>query len=474
MRSSTKTYWLIGLLGTASLAIYLGAFALPFWLPRTYQLPSLDIIKAGVWVPALGIAFVLGFMALVGLYFVAYGLVRRYNTGIGPILLFAVLFAICLGFMYPVNAADLFLYDFQGRTLVHHGENPYLHAPAEFTADPEAAFAPRPDLPAVYGPLWLWLEALVQRLRAEHRLQRLLLLKIVAVGAHVANSWLIWLLLRNKPSRQRVTGTLLYAWNPLILLETAGNGHNDAVMMTFVLLAVYCVQYSRWLWVLPCLMLAGLVKYVSFLWVPLFAFLILRQLGFSRRGLSVLGGSGLLSIGLLVLAYMPLWEGAETFGALRAANSSRGLSLPLSLVLTWQALAPTGSLAQLAEPVVRGLSWILLGVVYTRQLKTVRDLKTLMSACFWTGLVYVVAVVLQLQPWYLIWLFPLAVLSETRLPVLISVGLSVGLFISYVPFLWVLAARPLSAGAALALLVGILICMTLILRLLLKKARRTH
>lgn len=474
MRSSAKIYWLIGLLGTASLAIYFGAFALPFWLPRTYQLPSLDIIKAGVWVPALGTAFVLGFMTVVGVYFVAYRLVSRCKTGIGLILLFAVLFAICLGLMYPVNAADLFLYEFQGRILVHHGENPYLHAPAEFTADPEAAFAPRPDLPAVYGPLWLWLEALVQHIGGEHRLQRLLLLKIVAVGAHLANSWLIWLLLRNKPSRQRVTGTLLYAWNPLILLETAGNGHNDAVMMTCVLLAVFCVQHSRWFWVLPCLMLAGLIKYVSFLWVPLFALLILRQLGFSRRGLSVLGGSGLLSIGLLVLAYTPLWEGADTFGALKAANSSRGLSLPLSLVLTWQALASTGSLAELAEPVVRGLSWILLGVVYTRQLKIVRDLKTLISACFWTGLVYVVVVVLQLQPWYLIWLFPLAVLSESQLPVLISVGLSVGLFITYVPFLWVLAARPLSTGASVVLLVGIFASMVLILLLLFKRARRAR
>jgi hypothetical protein len=471
LRSKAKTYWIIALLGTASLAIYCGAYTLPFCLPRTYQLPSLDIIKAGVWIPALGIAFTLGFLVLAGLYFIAYSLVRRYRTGLGLILFFCALFSICLGLMYPVNSADLFLYDFQGRILVHYGENPYLHAPSEFTTDPEVAFASRPDLPAVYGPLWLWFEPLVQQLRGEHRLQRLLLLKTVALGAHLANTWLIWLLLRNKPSRQRLTATLLYGWNPLILLETAGNGHNDAVMMTFVLLAVLCVQHSRWFWVLPCLMLAGLVKYVSFLWVPLFALLILRQLGFSRRGLLVVGISGLLALGLGALTYAPLWAGADTFLGLQSQDSIRGLSIPLSLILSWQGIASTDSLAELAEPVVRALTWLILGIVYLCQLTKVVDVKRLANACFWTGLVYVFVVNLQPQAWYLIWLFPFAILSGSRPALLIALALSIALFLPYIPFLWLLAAQPTSRGMTLAILVPAFACLALALFLVFRRAR---
>lgn len=70
--------------------------------------------------------------------FVGHHLVRRYKADMGLILLLAVLFAVWLGLMCPVNAADLFLYDFQGGTLVHRGENPYVHASVEFTADPNA------------------------------------------------------------------------------------------------------------------------------------------------------------------------------------------------------------------------------------------------------------------------------------------------------------------------------------------------
>jgi hypothetical protein len=318
----------------------------------------------------------------------------------------------------------------------------------------------------------LWLEALVQHIGGEYRMERLLLLKLVAVGAHLVNSWLIWLLLGNRPSRQRLTGTLLYAWNPLILLETAGNGHNDATMMAFVVLSLYLVQRRHCYGVLPCLMLAVLIKPVALLWTPFFLVLMIRQLGFNRRGLSILGIGGLLALGVAALAYAPLWAGADTFLGLRSQDSIRGLSLPLSLILSWQALVPTDWLAELAEPAVRALTWLFLGIVYLCQLKRVVSFKTLAKACFWTGLAYVFVVNLQPQAWYLIWLFPFAILANSRVTLLIALALSVALFLPYVPFLWVLAAQPLSGAVSVALLLAAFACLALALILIFRRPKQ--
>lgn len=474
MRSRVKSYWAISLVGIASVAVYVAAFTLPYWLPRTYTLPSLDIIKAGVWVPALGTAFIAGFLALMGLYLIAYRLISRNPTSLRFLLFLAVLFSLCLMWMYPVNAADLFVYDFQGRILVHHRQNPYVHPPVEFESDPELVFVHTPTQPATYGPLWLWLEAAVYWIGRKSRLLRLLLLKAIAIGAHLTNSVLIWLVLKRSSPQQRVRGAFLYAWNPLLLLETAGNGHNDAVMMSFVLLSFCLIQRRRWFWVLPCVMLGALIKYVSLLWVPFFVLLLLRQGERDRHALLGTCLGGLMALVLAGLAYAPVWAGAETFRGLLVQNSNQGLSLPLALILTWEGLLATERLASYGEPLIRGFSWLVLIVVALRHLAGTKSLEKLIRGCFWTGLVYIVGVNLQPQAWYLLWIFPLAVLSSARVPLRICHVLSIALFIPYVPMLWVLASRPAPAGSQVILLGGIVVCIVLVLLLARRMAGRSR
>ena len=67
--------------------------------------------------------------------------------------------------------------------------------------------------------------------------------------------------------QQRLAGTLLFAWNPLVLLDPA-NGHNDVVMLLPVLLAVWFLANDRipatlrGALALAALTLAAWVKYI--------------------------------------------------------------------------------------------------------------------------------------------------------------------------------------------------------------------
>ena len=54
---------------------------------------------------------------------------------------------------------------------------------------------------------------------------------------------------------------LFFAWNPLVLFEVAGNGHNDAVVIMFVLAGVFFFVRARQVAFIPALVLGALTKF---------------------------------------------------------------------------------------------------------------------------------------------------------------------------------------------------------------------
>jgi len=67
----------------------------------------------------------------------------------------------------------------------------------------------------------------------------LLFFKGLALLSHLVNCVLIWVILGKLAPARRLLGTFLYAWNPLALIELAGNGHNDGMLICLLLLATW-------------------------------------------------------------------------------------------------------------------------------------------------------------------------------------------------------------------------------------------
>src|SRR5205823_15131192 len=95
--------------------------------------------------------------------------------------------------------------------------------------------------------------------------------KLLAVASALATTVLIWLALRRSRPELAAAGALLYGWNPLQQLETAGNGHNDALMVAFLALALLLLVRGRPAFALPALGAGLLVKITLVPLVPLFA-----------------------------------------------------------------------------------------------------------------------------------------------------------------------------------------------------------
>ncbi|KKU88533.1 MAG: hypothetical protein UY18_C0012G0016 [Microgenomates group bacterium GW2011_GWF2_47_9] len=66
----------------------------------------------------------------------------------------------------------------------------------------------------------------------------------------------------------QVTSQLFFALNPLILYEWLGNGHNDAPMLSLLLLSLYLLTLKKKVWALFALLLSIGIKYVTIFLLP--------------------------------------------------------------------------------------------------------------------------------------------------------------------------------------------------------------
>jgi len=208
--------------------------------------------------------------------FVLYGLgywsvVERRAASLGLILCFAAAFCVLLFFAYPATAVDIFQYVAQGRLVAAHAVNPFLVAPLAYPGDAIVPFLAFPREPSQYGPLWAGIEGAIDRLssadvsRVDERLVvELGLYKLLGAVGQLVGAWLVFVLAgRLGAERPRALGAAyLFAWNPLLLWEMVGNGHNDGLMMLGGLLACLALSSSRYdVLALPALALGALAAW---------------------------------------------------------------------------------------------------------------------------------------------------------------------------------------------------------------------
>ncbi len=240
----------------------------------------------------------------------------------------------CIYLFMPASLSDdVYGYASYGRLLSVHHANPYVISPSAFPQDPTYPLIHWKDAFAPYGPVWIVLSAVVGLISGPDRLEYLIAFRLIAFAAHLLNIWLVTVTLRTmgRPSRTVALGTLLYAWNPLVLLESSAGGHNDVFMLTFILLGLLLSARAerkgatRLLDSIPALVaftLAGLVKLTAF---PILAFPILklfwniykatapttRTSSIHRWGIALLAGllASMVSIAFALVCYAPFWLG---------------------------------------------------------------------------------------------------------------------------------------------------------------------
>jgi alpha-1,6-mannosyltransferase len=289
----------------------------------------------------------------------------------------------------PVLEDDHFRYLWDGRATATTG-NPYATAPIDHFEDdglPDAFQAVldginHPDVPTVYGPVCQVLFAVGYALAPAE----LLPIKVLLVALDLLALWLLFGL--TPPGR-----ALLYAWCPLLVIETAFTGHVDAAGVALLVAALYASTRSRDGLAGALLATAVAVKPLALLAAP---FLLWRggRAGWISAGATALalhlpfalagGGAGAIGLGV----FLGHWEFNSTgFAAAAALAGPRAARLICALVFLVFYAAFTARFLRSAPP---------------------RSLPRL-------DLVFGVFFLLSpvANPWYLLWMLPFVALTPS-------------------------------------------------------------
>jgi hypothetical protein len=205
--------------------------------------------------------------------------------------------------MPPVLSTDIWDYGFEGRLVSNYHLDPYK-VTARDRPDPIAPLMGWPDWPADYGPVATLLAAGVARLAGDSLLGTGLGFKGLATLFGLCAAGLIFLLTRRLNGESGFYPLMLFLWNPLLLVEVAGNGHNDVAMLACALLGLWLAVRGWRLAGIAALALSFGIKYVS---AVLILFVVARELleaGTWRRAAARAAGMAAVGVGVTVAAYL--------------------------------------------------------------------------------------------------------------------------------------------------------------------------
>ena len=274
--------------------------------------------------------------------------------------------------------------------------NPYTDPPNTFPQSPAFPFMGRAwhDTTSVYGPTFTIASEPIARAAGDSSDAAAWAFKALAAGAAVAAS-----LLTGRLARRRALAVAFVGWNPLLAIQLAGGGHNDAWVGALVAAALALALAAR-----QRRALAGVawVLAITVKWVPV-VFLGLVLLARGRGGRGRVSSAALLLAGAFIALvatwrYGTAWVGAPLTLAGNAALET-SYALPSRLEQLGLASSAAGAIA---------LSIFLVGLVLLAR-GAARGRPRLGRAAL-----LILVTTPYLAVWYLAWAVPLAGAEEDR------------------------------------------------------------
>jgi hypothetical protein len=413
-----------------SVAIYAFGFAIPYTLDDGLQRPLTDFAR--LTGPSLGptLALVASITALFVCYALALRLCIELEGSRRAALLvfgFAALAALSLLLMYPMFSLDIFYYMNADRIWSVYRENPFVVPPLQGAHDPFFPYNAWGHYPLPYGPLWPWITRATGFFGGGAVYPTLLAFKGLSVlGYLLCLPILAWALKAVRPER-RLTGLCIFAWNPLVLLELAGGGHNDAVALVPAALALGLWARRRTVSTALAGTISFLVKATVSIALPALLWPSFRRAAGQKR----IAGWALVhlapALGLFVLTWLPFWTTTNATSFLREADQYHH-----SLTAVAMAALP----AAWKVDAIRWLQAALLAIFAVYYLSQLSQLSIEGSPALRSVWRIMVLYMLVVSPfysgWYMVWpTFVAGMLAERRVTTLTAL-LGIGSLATYV------------------------------------------
>ncbi len=392
--------------------------------------------------------------ALLGLWaalFLLYGVALRpqadapFKLLIGAAILFRLLGMAHL----PTLSDDVYRFIWDGRLLAH-GYNPFLYLPREILSGEiatQAGLTPAlfqklnsPDYYTVYPPLLQGWFTVAATLGGSWELAAAFWLRLPIFLGEAATLWFLYQLLKLLGKDEVATrrGVLLYALNPLVIVELVGNLHYEGLTICFLLAGLYFYLKQKQISSASFLALAAGVKLLPLIFIPAF----LDKSDWKKSLKYALTAGVVFLLPFLFFFNPTIFENISTSLDLYFRRFEFNASL-------YYLLRGIGTYLQGYNPIATiGPLLALVSVSLILFFSWSKKLALSLPERWLFALTAYLLCATTVHPWYVVPLIALSVLSRFRFPIIWSVALPLT-YVAYgqVPFqenLWIVTAEYLA------------------------------
>ena len=301
------------------------------------------------------------------------------------IILFALLFRATLFCSEPSLSEDIYRYQWDGK-LVNEGINPYRFVPgsSELTALRDSGYEliNHKEIGTPYGPLAIMVFSVAERIMSS-----VYFMKVPFILFDCLSMILILRMLALSGASK--SNIIFYAWNPLVVVEVAGSGHNDSLGVFLLLGTLYFIQRGKYLSAAAGFAFSFMAKYFTLLFLP-------ALLKYFRKG------EWLVIPLVLFSGYYYFGEHLEphVLNLMQVGSTWRFNDSLFSLLLFL-----TGSL-YLSKALVIGAMLALAVMVWYSGRSVLENAMIMIGGAL--------MLTTTVQPWYLLWMVPFLCFSPNR------------------------------------------------------------
>lgn len=296
---------------------------------------------------------------------------------------------------YVLN--DLRLYFFHAKIFSVYGQNPYFTAPLQFVFDPDFSYIQHwAGQTFNYGPVWL--VASMLPLLFTHTMESgIFWYKIISLLAYAGTVLCVYRLYQ---SDKKILFLALV--HPVLLYWGITGGHNDMLMLFFVMACLLALQKEKFFWAILLFVFAVLVKYPAALLFPFVLWHIYKHYGWRKTALSVFA-----VLFVVFVSYLPFSAGFSAYtGSMSLINPRlSGPAFSAAYFLTAKTLEYDTFVFQKMAMVFFAIMVFGYTGLVLYWLKKSEGLENSNARFFWIFF-WLYFVTFWFQPWYILWIVP--------------------------------------------------------------------
>ncbi len=323
------------------------------------------------------------------------------------ILWWAAGFAALLWLLPPHFSDDIIAYTQHGRVLAEYGQNPYLHNLLEHPDDPLTYKLYWSSFRAAYGPVMILLLAGASWLGSGSLALTILIVKLIMSCLFLLTGWLVGRVMDRTAPEESARAMFFFLWNPMVLMEIPGQGHNDAVMFTLLLAGFFFIVSRKPILGWTGLLLSALAKVTTAVTLPYVAALWLR-----RREYSTLLKAATVSAIIVFGFWWAFFQDPQSLASLRDISRNAWITPTWAAgeILKWMGTDPA-----VAHRVAQTFFLGIVGLFVLWRMFRADSEGAVLREATWALIVFLLVGNNQTNAWYLTLLVPAVAVARCAL-----------------------------------------------------------